>query len=606
MIQIIDKKECCGCNACSDICPKNAISFKIDIDGFWYPEVNNNICINCELCVSVCPIINISQLKKNDLNESECYAAIHKNIEIRFDSTSGGLFSALAEEIYKANGYVGGAIFNPDYSVKHFISNNRNDLVALRSSKYLQSNAEGFYKSVLGLLKKGERVLVCGTPCQMAALRRYIKKDYDNLIIVDFICLGVNSPKVFRKYLDFLEKKYNSKIVYFKAKNKELGWRKLTSKVVFENGNILYDTRETSYFTTGFICTHAYCRPSCYDCKFKGFPRIADITVADLWGAEKIADKDLDNDLGTSLVMINSVKGREFFSKIQTNIIYKKIPFKSILPGNHALIDSIPSPNLDRNKFYHDLDKYPFETFAAKYIRRSIDKPFTIRKQCKNIVLFIYRILKASNYNIFTLYKNIKYNFFCKNIKTSIRNGGYIILYKNTLLVVKPKALINLQGCFLVGTKKFSKSNLETRLLVENNGKLIIKNHFSLGYGSDVEVFNNATLEIDGNSMTNSSATIICGNYIKLGERTILGRNITIRDNNGDHFIAMRGYKVSRPIIIGQHVWLCEGATVMPGVKIGDGAIIGAKSLVLNNVPSFSLVTGNPAKIVEDGILWKY
>ena len=158
MIQIIDKVQCCGCNACGDICPKDAITFKTDMEGFWYPEVNKDKCIDCGLCEKVCPIINVKDLKKNDLPESICYAAEHKNLEVVFDSTSGGLFSALADIMYRNKGYVGGAIFNEDFSVRQYISNDKADLQKLRSSKYLQSNFEGFFKQIRDLVRAGENV----------------------------------------------------------------------------------------------------------------------------------------------------------------------------------------------------------------------------------------------------------------------------------------------------------------------------------------------------------------------------------------------------------------------------------------------------------------
>lgn len=195
MIQIVDKSECCGCNACGDVCTHEAITFQTDIEGFWYPVVDKDKCIDCGLCEKVCPIINIDVLKKNDFEKPICYAAEHKNIEVVFDSTSGGLFSALADIMYKDNGFVGGAIFNDDFSVRQYISDDKCDLLKLRSSKYLQSNCEGFYKQVREYLKSGEKVLVCGCPCQMAAMRAFLRKDYENLIIVDFICRAIDSPK---------------------------------------------------------------------------------------------------------------------------------------------------------------------------------------------------------------------------------------------------------------------------------------------------------------------------------------------------------------------------------------------------------------------------
>ena len=200
--------------------------------------------------------------------QPKVYGGYHKNVAIRFDSTSGGLFSALANSMYRQGGYVSGAVFNSDWSVSNFISNNKKDLPRLRSSKYVQSNAEGLYKEIHRLLLSGERVLACGTPCQMAALRTYLRKDYDNLVIVDFICRAINSPKAYRRYLDYLEELYGGKIIYIKAKNKEHGWRSLARKVVFDNGKVYYGEGHQDHYRRGY---HGNCfeRPSCYHCKFK-------------------------------------------------------------------------------------------------------------------------------------------------------------------------------------------------------------------------------------------------------------------------------------------------------------------------------------------------
>lgn len=191
-------------------------------------------------------------------------------------------------------------------------------------------------------------------------------------------------------------------------------------------------------------------------------------------------------------------------------------------------------------------------------------------------------------------------------MKCSIVRGAFILIHRNTILEIHPKAHVKVKGIFVIGQKRFSKSRLETRLLVENNAVLQIDNNFSLGYGSDVEVFKNAFLHIEGNGATNINATIICGEHIHLCDRVMLGRDITIRDNNGNHYIAMRGYKDTRPVFIGQHAWLCEGAIIMPGVKIGDGAIIGVKSFVTQNVSAYSMVSGNPAQVIEEDVYWKY
>jgi coenzyme F420-reducing hydrogenase beta subunit/carbonic anhydrase/acetyltransferase-like protein (isoleucine patch superfamily) len=606
MIQIQNKVDCCGCKACGDICPKNAISFKTDIEGFWYPEVDPNLCIDCKLCEKVCPIINVDSLKKNDLPQSECHAAIHKNIEIRFDSTSGGVFSALAEATYKVGGYVGGAIFTEGYGVKFFISNDKKDLSALRSSKYLQSDTEGLYVAVRDLVKAGEKVLVCGSPCQMAALRAFLKKDYDNLIIVDFICRGTNSPKVFRKYLDYLEERFGSKVVYYKAKNKELGWRQLTSKIRFANGQTLYDTKDINYFTVGYLNTGVYSRPSCYDCKFKDFPRISDITLADLWGAEKIVGKALDGDMGTSLVMLNSQKGVTYFETIKASITEQKIPFKSILEKNPALVKPLNPPLVDRAQFYQDLDKSSFGEVVKKYISRPIDKPISWKRKLKNILGFAIAVKKVSGFNLSTWWKNIYYNLLCSRVQTAIPLRHYVLISKHVVLELHPKSCLKIKGVLRIGAKKFANSKLETRVLIEDGATWQVDDDWVLFYGSDLEIFKNALFHVEGIGGTNINSTIICGEHIHFGRGVMIGRDVTIRDNNGSHYIARRGYRNSRPVLIGQHAWLCEGCTVIAGAKIGDGAIIGAKALVASAVPAFTMVSGNPAQVVDEDVYWKY
>lgn len=222
MIQITDKKKCCGCNACADICPTGSIAFKADIEGFWYPEVNMDTCIDCHLCEKVCPIVEpAKQIKRYE--EPIVFAAYTKDDVIRTDSTSGGIHSMLAQAMYKKNAYAGGAIYNEDHTVSHIVSNYPKMLDEIRSSKYLQSSMEGQYKEIKKLLQAGEEVFYCGCPCQVQALYKYIKKDYDNLTTCDFICRGVNSPKVFLKYMEMLERQYGARATRIKFKAKKWG-----------------------------------------------------------------------------------------------------------------------------------------------------------------------------------------------------------------------------------------------------------------------------------------------------------------------------------------------------------------------------------------------
>jgi acetyltransferase-like isoleucine patch superfamily enzyme len=505
--------------------------------------------------------------------------------------------------MYKDGGYVGGAVYNDDWSVSQFISNDKRDLVRLRSSKYQQSDLSGFFSQVRDILKAGDKVLVCGCPCQMAALRAFLGKNYEKLLIADFVCRGINSPLVSKKYRESLETKYGAKVVWQKAKNKELGWRNLTNKYCFADGRNVYITKDESLFNRGYLHTNAFCRPSCYDCRFKGFPRIADITLADFWGIEKV-DKSLDDDLGTSLVLVNSEKGRIYYDAIQQKIKSVPVDFESILPGNYALSQSLGQPKIDRDAFFRELQDTDFITVSNKYF------PFvTSKKQkIKNIFAEWKLILTTTQIKFRPVCQFIYYNFLRRNIKTDFHNNGYLLPGPYAVIQIGKKADVQLKARLSVGMKKFQKSKIETRLLVEDGGTLIVNSRFNIRYGSDIEVFKGGALLFKGNrgGGANINTTIICADRIEIGEHVMIGRGVTIRDNNGGHYISQQGYKDTRPVVIGNHVWLCEGCTIMPGVKIGDGAIVGAKSLVLSNVPSYSLVSGNPARVVQSNVYWKY
>lgn len=598
MIYIKDKVECCGCNACGDICSRNAITFRTDIEGFWYPEVDSEKCNGCGLCEKACPIVNIQELKKNDLQQSVCYAAEHKNLEVVFDSTSGGLFSALADIVYRSGGYVGGAVFNEDFkSVRQYISNDKGDLPRLRSSKYLQSSFIGFYRQVRELVHAGENVLVCGSPCQMAALRAYLRKDYDNLIIVDYICRGINSPKVWGKYIDSFEERYGHKVVYAKAKSKEYGWRNLTQKMVLDNGKAYYETKNQSNFTKGYLQTGAYCRPSCYDCKFKGYPRIADITLADFWGIEKI-DTTMEKDLGLSLVMINSKKGVSFFESVKSRINYINVPFDSIEKGNAHLNKSLDPPKINRDEFFKDLDKMTFLEIAKKYINR--DEKGLKWKLIK-LAKYGYWFVKTTQLRPFPILRFLRYNSI-----SEIIHGNVLITAPYTIIQKNVGAKIIKKGITKFGQKTFKSSKLETRLLLGKNATIIFDGRCTIGYGADIEVFPNGKLCFGDDVGTNIGTTIVCQELIEIGKGVKIGRHVTIRDNNGKHYINRSGYKNSRPVFIGDKVWLCEQCTIMPGVTIGDGAIIGALSFVVSSVKNNTVVSGNPAQVVDEDVLWKY
>jgi len=602
MIQIKDKADCCGCNACGDVCNKKAISFKTDNEGFWYPEVDKDKCNNCGLCEKVCPMLNTNELKTNDFEKPLVFGAFAKDIVVRFDSTSGGLFSVLAQAVYKQKGYVGGAVYTENFDVKNYISNDKQDLKRLRSSKYLQSNAEGIYKEIKMLLQNGEKVLVCGSPCQMAALKKFLNKDYENLYIIDFLCRATNSPKVFHKYLDSLEAKYGSKIVAIKDKNKDKGWHSLARKITFENGEVYYGEGHVDDYRRGYHL-NVYERPSCYQCRFKGLPRISDITLGDFWGLKAI-DPAMDKDLGTSLVFVNSEKGKRLFESVKDKLEFKTYTLDQALPGNKTAISggqlSYPK-DIDREKFFESLDQMPFDKAAEKFFPYNDDNKLTFKRKIKNFL----QAIRGNKQSPAQLCRMFYWNLFKKNVRSNIFEGKEFRVLSHCAMDISKKAKVINDGNVIWNLKRTKGSKAELRLLVEDGATLSFgKGHSYFKYESDIQVFKNAKLEI-GSCATNIGLNIVCSEHIKIGDDVHIGRDVWIRDNNGGHTVIIKGYKDKAPVIIGDHVWICSNVSITKGVTIGDGAIISANSVVTTNIPAHCIASGNPAKVVAENVIWR-
>lgn len=602
MINILRKEDCCGCNACADVCPKNCITFKTDIEGFWYPDVNKEACVNCHLCENVCPVINPAD-KVLRYEEQKVFAAYTMDDKIRMDSTSGGIHSMLALVMYERNAYVGGAVYNDDYTVSQIIDDNPKRLPEIRSSKYLQSDSTGVYKEIKNKLREGREVFFCGCPCQVQALYKSLgNKEYDNLTTCDFICRGVNSPKVFFKYMDMLERQYGAKATNIKFKNKKWGWHNFSMRVNFANGKEYCKDRWHDLFFIGYLQAGNFTRPSCYQCKFKGFPQKSDITLADFWGIEKL-DKTLDQDKGTSLVMINSVKGQELFDSIKDKIVWKEFSVKDAEIGNPSLNSSLKSINSNRAEFFKALDCMPFEKVAAQFFTQPTiisDMKRLFKRSAKDLYK-MYKRLSFQGLSFSAWIKFIKYNLFCKRI---IKGSRFPILFsKNVILQIDKGASMLLNDSFMLGVKQLKRSKIETRLLLEENSKLTVEVPFKVFAGSYIRVIKGGHLILKG-GFINENVQITCASTIEIGEGATIGRDVVIRSYDG-HTILNDNYEIAEPIIIGKHVWIGQGAMILKGVTIGDGAIVAAGAIVTKDVPSNCVVAGVPARVVKNNINWK-
>jgi coenzyme F420-reducing hydrogenase beta subunit len=367
MIDKLIKKpsDCTGCYACYAICPKNCISMDKNSEGFSYPHIDEKECINCGLCDNVCPIIN----KKEIQNTPKAYACINNNEEIRLESSSGGIFSLIAEYVIDNKGIVFGACFNETFEVVHDYIEDKKQIKKFRGSKYVQSKIGDTFKQAKLFLQVGRVVLFSGTPCQIGGLRSYLDKTYDNLICIDIICHGVPSPDVWDKYIKYREKQANSKTTKVSFKNKKNGWHKSYEYFGFKNNTIYTEPIDKDLYLKSFL-NNICLRPSCYECEYKSIHRESDITIADFWGIEKVLP-EMDDNKGTSAVFINNNKGEKIFNKIKPYITFAETRINTVVLYNSSAIKSANS-NPKRKAFMKNKDKYDFDKLVKKYCTVSL------------------------------------------------------------------------------------------------------------------------------------------------------------------------------------------------------------------------------------------
>ncbi len=350
MLKLMLKKHCCGCNACVQICPVNCITPQKDREGFFYPDIDEDKCINCNQCEKVCPMFDTL---KSDNSFKETYITYLNNDKIRLQSSSGGVFSAVSDEILCSGGVVYGAAFDEEFMVRHIRVDSIEDMYMLRGSKYLQSDIGDTFVQVKADLNNKKTVLYTGTACQIAGLKKFLNKDYDSLYTIDVLCHGVPSPEIWRKYLNELSAAYKSKVVGVNFRKKDSGWKKYSVEIEFENGKKYSCVHSNNPFMKIFL-SDICLRPSCHECKYKQLDRPSDITIGDCWGVEKIRP-DMDDDKGTSVVIVHTNKGKEIFERISKTLKYESVDVDEILPESADSRKSV-APHVKRDKFFKDFN----------------------------------------------------------------------------------------------------------------------------------------------------------------------------------------------------------------------------------------------------------
>ena len=413
----IYKHKCTGCMACYNICPVGAIEMMEDKEGFVYPYINEKICTNCGLCRKKCPTLNKKQTKEftERLETPIIYGGYIKDEEIREQSSSGGVFSALSKYILDKGGYVCAAKLKKGGICEHVIVDNWEDIAFLRSAKYIQSNVNNCYSNIKNLLENDKYVLFCGTPCQVAGLYSVLGKDYEKLLTIDLLCHGVPSQKLFSQYLNEITNGHSDEITSINFKSKKSGWR--TPTLIFGGTNYykeINNAYEKDTYMLGFL-KNLTIRKSCTDCRFNRLPRKGDITIGDFWGVEHY-DNTLDDNKGCSIILCNSNKANIIINKIEDDFQkFNKVNIPNLLHYNMV----------SKKSYNHPYRGYFFKKYANGDYSTITDLIKETLKKNDGIAIYNFAYSKCNYGSVLTGYA----------LQQLIKKRGYtpvnIIFYDN-------------------------------------------------------------------------------------------------------------------------------------------------------------------------------
>lgn len=386
MPKLVEWNNCCGCGACANKCPKGAISMKSNKEGFLHPEIDKNLCVECGACEKACPGLGPA---KNANNKPIAFIVQHKSDAIRYQSTSGGAFTAIAEEIISRGGVVFGAAMNDELTVKHVCVNTIENLARFRNSKYVQSETGDCYKEAKKRLASGQWVCFSGTPCQINGLYKYLGKDYDTLIAVDVVCKSVPSPLVFKKYIEHKKGiEGNISDVVFRDKKRGFLYCTMAHYASHEDrqlSNDVYRRGSESDEWLRLFLSGRISRRSCMNCPYQTMERVGDFTLGDIW---ETGHTQLDDNKGSTLVHVWTEKGKSFLDSIKSNIRCIEYPIEKSRGAERTNTLKV-EPN--RDQLFEDVNNMAAEAFIARYA------PYTMKVRIKNTSRYLLWKLGLQN-----------------------------------------------------------------------------------------------------------------------------------------------------------------------------------------------------------------
>ena len=364
IINIQKKESCCGCTACASICPESCITMSPDQEGFLYPKVDESLCVQCGQCEKICP--SLSGFVSHPIQAA--YAVRHKADVVLTESTSGGAFTAFAEEVLAQGGVVFGVGFTDNFKIAHMeAQDNSTELSTFRGSKYIQSFLGNTFSRVQKHLLADRSVLFSGTPCQIYGLRNYLGRDWPNLLTVEVICHGTPSPILWDEYLEHQINRYRARPKSISFRKKTYGYHSGTMEIVFDNGRKYTGSARVDYMLKSFF-SEISSRPACYSCICKGMERPADLSIFDCWNAGSLVPGLQDDDRGYTNVLVNTAAGANAFDRARLRLEYHPVNAERAIALDGVMVCNYPKKHPDRKKYYNSLCENGLEKTISELI----------------------------------------------------------------------------------------------------------------------------------------------------------------------------------------------------------------------------------------------